>query len=327
MATEGRTGMAMTLSNQDLRLTVLAEPGGGIADFSMLGPNKFFYPVMRRAAHGESSASLLGCFFMAPWVNRIAGAAFPFAGQTVKLRATTAEGTAMHGDVRARAWEILDRTPVSARLACDLGGVADANWPWRCVVEGRYELQGRTLRIDMAVRNTDTRAMPAGIGIHPYFCRRLWSDRDEPTLATRVGVRYPLAGGVPTGPGVADELCAKLNAGGPVPTEPVDGVFGGYGGRSEITWAGSGVRLVMTSSANLGHMVLFTPSAPAGGGGGGGGGGQGGPLAHFCVEPQSAVNDAFNRAGMGEEGTGTVSLGPGESLEAWCELRMERLGG
>ena len=66
----------ITLANDSLRLSIAPELGAGIADFSIKGPTGFFFPLMRRSATGETNASLLGSFFMAPWVNRIRGARF-----------------------------------------------------------------------------------------------------------------------------------------------------------------------------------------------------------------------------------------------------------
>ena len=145
----------ITIESERLRLSIDPNVGAGIADFSVLGPGKYWYPIMRRSAPGETNPSSLGSFFMAPWVNRIAGAKFAFNGVERQLKPTTADGNAQHGDVRKRAWTILDRTPMSARLELDSKRCEGVNWPWSFLCQARYELSPATMELELSVKNTD----------------------------------------------------------------------------------------------------------------------------------------------------------------------------
>lgn len=307
---------AVHLEAGRLRLSVLPDVGAGIADFSIKGPSGYFFPIMRRAAPGESNASLLGSFFMAPWCNRIAGAKFTFQGRERVLAANTADGMAQHGDVRKRAWTVLDRGDDFVELGLDSRACADVNWPWafacRAVFRLSGDARGGELRIDLSVENTEGRPWPAGCGHHPYFMRRLWDDADELHVLAPVTGRYALDRGCATGPAAPDLLSRMLGASSPVPAEPVDAVFGGFGGQAELFWPRSGVRLTVQTSKNLGHLVYYAPHArPAEGSS---------PLSFVAVEPQSQVNNALNLEG--QSGVGTVILQPGERLETTCRFKV-----
>lgn len=308
----------ITLANDSLRLSIAPELGAGIADFSIKGPTGFFFPLMRRSATGETNASLLGSFFMAPWVNRIRGARFVFRGKEHQLRPTTADGLAQHGDVRKRAWRVLEQTADRAALEFDSRSVTDSNWPWAYVCRAIYALTKDTMSIELSVTNTDSSPFPAGCGHHPYFARRLWHDEDVIELQANVGGKYPLSGGCASGPAASDPLSAHFASLRPLPPQSLDAVFANFGGSATLRWPASGVSLRIEASKELSHLLVFAPHAPSA---------AGGPLSFIAVEPQSQVNDAFNLAasqghepgGPGDP-TGTVVLEPGATLSTTCRF-------
>lgn len=306
----------ITLANELLRLSIAPELGAGIADFSIKGPTGFFFPLMRRSAPGETNASLLGSFFMAPWVNRIRGARFVFRGKEHQLRPTTADGLAQHGDVRKRAWRVLEQTTDRVALEFDSRSVTDSNWPWAYVCRAAYSLTKDAMTIELSVTNTDSAAFPAGCGHHPYFARRVWSDADVIELQAGVGGKYPLTGGCASGPAARDPLAAHFAASKPLPTQTLDAVFAGFSGAATLRWPASGVSLRVEASKELSHLLVFAPHGAAGG-----------PLSFIAVEPQSQVNDAFNLAhtlghepGSASDPTGTAVLEPGATLSTVCRF-------
>lgn len=302
--------MPITISNPRLRLTIDPALGAGIADFSIAGPAKGWYPLMRRAAPGESNPSNLACFTMAPYSNRLRDARFTFDGRTHQLRPTSAPGVtpvvAQHGDVRARPWSILDRSPLSARLAFTSRDHDGVNFPFAFSSIIRYELRDDRLLIDLSVTNDDAHAMPAGCGLHPYFPRALFRHDDAVTVRVPCAHEYPLSNGLPTGAPALSPLVEHFKAARPLPSAPVDTVLGGFSGVAQIEWPQSGVTLTMRTSPNLGHVVLFAPHTGAQGGG---------PLPYLAVEPVTNVNDGFNLHAQGAPGTGVQVLAPGESLQ------------
>ncbi|MBY0113148.1 MAG: aldose 1-epimerase [Phycisphaerales bacterium] len=306
----------ITLANDTLRLGIDPNLGAGIADFSTKGPTGFFFPLIRRAAPGETNASLLGSFFMAPWVNRIRGARFVFRGKEHQLRPTTADGLAQHGDVRKRVWRVLEQSGDRVSLEFDSRSVTDSNWPWAYVCRATYALTKDTMTIELSVTNTDTSAFPAGCGHHPYFARRLWNDSDVIELQAGVGGKYPLAGGCASGPAASDPLSSHFAAMRPLPPQALDAVFAGFDGAATLRWPSSGVSLRIEASKELSHLLVFAPHDK-------------GALSFIAVEPQSQVNDAFNLAkSLGHEPgdpgdpTGTVVLEPGATLRTVCAFTV-----
>lgn len=320
----------ITLESPLLRCSIAPALGAGIADFSIKGPSGFYFPMMRRSAPDEANASLLGSFFMAPWVNRIRAGRFAFAGREHTIRTNTADGMAQHGDVRKRPWTVVSHSASAATLEFDSRRFTDVNWPWAFSSRAVYTLtptaRGGVLGVDLSIRNLDTSPFPTGVGHHPYFERRLWDDADDLQLSMPVGARYPLKDGCAIAPAATDDLTRHLRTLSPIPNEHIDAVFAADsaslasrdGNTAVLHWPSSGVRLSIRASANLGHWILYAPHArpedarrPS-------------PLAFVAVEPQSQVNDAFNlETKTGAGGTGTVALGAGEELVTRCEFEVE----
>lgn len=315
-ANAGAAMSNVVIESDRLRLEIVPALGGGVADLSLRGPLGFFFPLWRRARSDAAYFNDLASYTLAPWSNRIAGAAFEFEGRVHRLRADWPDGTAIHGIAKSRPWKILDRSPFSARLGFDSRGFGDMNWPWPFTSVIRYELDGAALVTDLSIRNVGDSPMPAGCGFHPYFMRTLWDLRDEVRVGARTGGRYPCSGMLPTGPARPDEITAHLGAGQPLGTLDLDDVFAGFEGGAEVVWPASGVRARMECSGNLGHAVVFTPQHRREGGG---------PLPWFCLEPVSMVNDGFNLMGRGQAGTGVAVLEPGESVDFSWRLAVEDL--
>src|SRR5262249_47187406 len=155
-----------------LRAAINPGLGAALCELSLEGEHG--WADVLRTARGASRFTDTSMYLMAPWTNRIAGARFAFQGKEYRLRSDWEDGSAIHGDVKTRSWQILDRTPLSARLALDSRGLSDSNWPWPYRAEVRYEIDGLSLRVDLSVQNLGDTPMPAGMGFHPFFQRRLW---------------------------------------------------------------------------------------------------------------------------------------------------------
>jgi aldose 1-epimerase len=304
----------ITLDTGRRRCEIDPDLGAAVTDFSVAGPGGHWFPLLRRAAAAEHKPGAAASFLMAPWTNRIAGAAFAFGGRTHRLRANNADRTAIHGDVRSRAWTILDRSPLSARLTLNAAAWPDMNFPFPFTATIRYELSDGGLSTELSITNTGTAPMPAGCGFHPYFMRTLWDAGDAVELRCRCAGRYPAAQQLPTGPANADAITARLSTGGALADLELDDVFGGWNGHAQVRWPGSGVTARLECSAELGHLVIYTPRSTVG---------AKGPMPWFAVEPVSMVNDGFNLMARGMEGTGVAVLETGGSLSVRFWLRVE----
>ena len=156
--------------------------------------------------------------------------------------------------------------------------------------------------------------MPAGCGHHPYFHRHLHSDADDLLVRMGVEARYECEGCIPDGSMSDDEACALLRSGKPIGNPGLDDVFSGFDGRCVLEWPQSGVRLTMTCSDELGHVVVYTPREP-----------DGSPNEFVCIEPVSMVNDGFNLLDRGDAKTGVRVLEPGQTLRTRTTLEFSSL--
>jgi aldose 1-epimerase len=301
-----------TITIREGPLAAMIEPGLGAGLSGLVLEGSHGRADVLRAATGAARFTDLSMYLMAPWTNRIAGARFVFEGKEYRVRADWEDGSAIHGDVKTRAWRVLDRTPVSARLAYDWRDVGDSNWPWPYAAEVRYEIEDGSLRTDLGVQNLGDTPMPAGLGFHPFFKRRLWGEDDVRVKVVTNG-RYPVKDIIPSGPARPDDVTAALSMGGALGTLALDDVFAGFQQPAVITWLTSGVEAIIESSVNLGHVVVFSPKAKAG------------MEPWFCVEPVSTVTDAFNLASRGQAGTGVTVVKPGEWMRATMTIRIRDL--
>ncbi len=309
----------VVVENERLRLALIPSLGAGIGDLLVRAPSGEFVPLWRRAAPGVSWWNDMSCYALAPWCNRIAGGVFRFRGRGVELPADWPDGTAIHGLVKDKPFELLDRSPVSARFSFDSrrhgSGDAVRAWPWAFTCTLRYELEESALRLGIAVNNLGDSPMPCGVGFHPYFCRRLWSPEDDAVVGMNVAGRYPCADMIPSGAACPDVLTERFAEGAPLGTLELDDVFGGSDGRMSVTWPACGVRATFECSPEFGHAVVYSTLD------GGGPGAR--PSRHFCLEPVSMVNDGFNLFERGWTGTGVRVLEPGESMRGTVRLVIE----
>jgi aldose 1-epimerase len=114
----------------------------------------------------------------------------------------------------------------------------------------------------------------------------------------------PLPEGMPTPLTTAQDFSTRREL-----DVALDTCFSGWDGVAEMVWPASKVRVVMHSSSNMSHLVLFSPP--------------GKPF--FALEPQSQMTDGFNFLAKGERNTGVAVIAPGEELSVWFSLTVEKL--
>lgn len=306
------------LDAHPLRAAIDPALGASITDLAIAGPNiaTDHTPLLRRSMPGVGDPGQTASFVMAPWTNRIKDARFEFQGTPHQLRVNFPDNTAIHGVARDAPWRITDRTPVSARLVYDSRADESANFPFPFACTQRFELAPDHLSVELSVTNLSDAPMPAAVGHHPQFNRHLFSATEEPTLRVEVASRYPCEGCLPTGLPEDDEHSRRLREGAPVGNHNLDDVFAGFSGRAVITYPDSRVRVTLDCSEAFTHAVIYTPRAndradsP--------------PRPWFCVEPCTAVNNAFNLMNQGHPATGVRVLEPGQTLDTSMRYHVER---
>ncbi|CAM3807214.1 aldose 1-epimerase [Deinococcus frigens] len=294
-----------TIASDALTLEVLPDLGASILNLRAASGR----PVLRAVDPADvQTSSQCACFLLLPFSNRIRDARFPFGGQDVQLQSNTKDGLAQHGDVRNRPWTVTRAS--GSHLICDFDSrnFTDMNWPWAFTARVEYRLHGPHLDTTITLTNADTRDMPAGMGLHPYFERL--QDGTDPALEFGAPLTYD-----------TDER--QLTLGGPrevqrdedyrVPTRigprQIDRTYTAWDGIVRLDWSADGRparALIQTADNVFSHLVVFT--APDG---------------NLALEPVSHATDAFNLAAQGVAGVDLRVLSPGQSLAGTARITLE----
>lgn len=233
-------------------------------------------PILR--GHGVGLDALdWGCYPLIPWSNRIPGATLRVDGIVHELPVNHHDGSAIHGLATSCAWSVVEQTERRVELAVDLNG-----GPYDVRGSQTYELSEGRLDLRLRATNTGTRAVPVGIGIHPWFTAgaiEVPADRRWPGEPLPTGAPIPVAG--------HHDLRTSTVA------APMDACFTGLT-RSWVDVPGARLRW----EGPVTHVVVF--SARPG---------------WVCVEPVTMANDGFALADAGVAGHGVQVLAPGSSIE------------
>jgi aldose 1-epimerase len=176
----------------------------------------------------------------------------------------------MHGDGWARPWTVERSDRHSADILYDHDG--RDGWPFRYRARQTYRLEGDALTVGMSLENLETRSVPAGLGLHPFFVRdgetqlscrmqHAWLTDAEVLPVERIAV--PARWDFTTLRGV-DEVT-------------VDSGFEGWDGSASVVWPRARLRLDMEATAPFRDLVIYIPPERP----------------YFCVEPVSHVPGAI----------------------------------
>lgn len=296
----------IALESGELRLELAPDVGAGVVGlWARAGSG--WEAIMRptpETAVDERNSSGLASFVLAPYSNRIRGARLEFGGRQHQLEPNTPEGNAQHGDVRRRPWQLLEHDARRALLAIDSRDFPDFNYPWPLSVQIEYGLDGRVQTTRLSLTNPGTRPMPAGIGLHPYFRRRIAGSGADALLSLGATSVYqtgpdliPTAAAVPVPPEL--DLTSPRSTSGLA----LNHGFTSWDGRATLAWPGAGLALELHADPVFSHLVAYT--APDG---------------SIALEPVTNATDGFNLMARGVPGTGVRVLQPGETL--YGEVRL-----
>ena len=250
--------------------------GGSVVRFAVEGPGGAFDLLRPAGAVTEAAGPGAGnaCYPLVPFSNRIANGRLDVGGQEIVLKPNwPGQRHPMHGDGWTHSWTVEREDSRSAELAYEHEG--REGWPFRYRARQTFRLGEDGLVVALSIENLESREVPAGLGLHPFFAREA-----DTELACRVGGVWRAD---------AEALPVDRVA---VPPEwdfavsrPVDGVvldncFDGWDGRATIRWPRQASGLVLEATQPFRHLVIYVP--------------KGRP--YFCVEPVSHANGAVTRA-------------------------------
>lgn len=248
-----RSSAPLVLEAGDAHLIVRPEAGGRMTSLVIDGDE-----LLVTAGEGPIR---WGCYPMAPFAGRIGDGRFTFRGRDVRLPPNLPPH-AIHGTVFTRPWTAVGPD----RMAVDLG----PDWPFRGRVEQAFRLGADGLEVELRLEADEP--MPATIGWHPWFRRRLRGTderRMEPSAEVVVDVDAATmfergADGLPTG---------RLVPPGP---RPWDDCVTDLGSPPRVSWPGRRTLELRSSTA---YWVIYDAEPHA-----------------VCVEPQTAPPDIVNLA-------------------------------
>lgn len=236
-----------------------------------------------------------GCFVMAPFANRIADGRFSFTGRDHRIPVNRpAEGMAIHGCARDRAWRVVEATGAGATLALHLDEPA---LPWRFDLVQRVTLGAAGVLVTLDLTNRGAAPMPFGIGLHPWFCKTEAARLEfAPARLHRRDARgLPLPETDPQ-PGFTPGAGQNLGD-----LHWLDGCASDWSGRARLRIGA--LDLILAATGALRHLQVYVPDDR--------------PV--FCAEPVSHLPDAVNRPDLGPQAAMTV-LAPGDSLSGTMRI-------
>jgi aldose 1-epimerase len=173
---------------------VVTEVGAGLRVFDVAG-----VPFVE--SYAEDAAPPMGAgAVLVPWPNRVAGARWMLDGEPQPLDVTEpARGNAIHGLVHQRPWRVTEHTGSSVTLEIDIDPAPGWPVPLRTMVS--YAVDRGGLTVTHVVENIGHRAVPFGVGTHPYpRAGRSATDDCELRLAASTVLPLDPERMVPSGP-------------------------------------------------------------------------------------------------------------------------------
>lgn len=105
---------------------------------------------------------------LAPWIGRLAGGTYTFQGRTHRVPIDEPErGTALHGLVATRPWDVVEHTDTSLTLRIRLA--LPKGYPFDLDLTATYLLDDTGLHVELLAVNRGSDAAPYGCAIHPYL--------------------------------------------------------------------------------------------------------------------------------------------------------------
>lgn len=284
----------------EARVLVAPAVGGALAAFEWNGT------AILRPTRPESLATgavrEFACYPLVPFSSRIAEATLHWDGDAFALpRYLPAEPHAIHGNGWQRAWDIVEVGSDHAllQLAHEPVGEHAHEWPFPFRARQAFALVDNALTLRLDIFNTGERTFPFGLGWHPFFPR---STAMELEIRTG-GVWLTDATRLPTRHAAVPpdwDFTRRRTVGATV----VDNCFTGWRAPAIIRWPERALAVEMSADAACDHLVVFIPQ----------------DRDFIAVEPVTHMTDAFNRAAVGQQDTGTRRLEPRAAFS--CTMRL-----
>jgi aldose 1-epimerase len=274
---------------------MLDRRGAVIAAFQWRGTDGVEIPLMRSNAAYAGDPLTASCFPLLPFCNRVRDNRFSFEGRPYSFEANQPwDRHYLHGDGWLTDWDVRAQTPTSVIFA--MQRAPDASSPYAYAATIAATLTPDRLRLTLGIENTGDRALPFGLGLHPYFpltaattlyapAQSFFTEEAEFMPGERLQVPDDLDFARPRTP----------------PRRWINNGFSGWDGHAEIMWSERGLALRIAADAAFRDYFVFMSDTRFEPGFAGD---------YFCFEPMTHHADAHHAADLG----GLVVLAPGQLL-------------
>jgi aldose 1-epimerase len=141
---------------------VVVEVGGGLRAYDVDGT-----PVVDGFGEDEQITAARGQV-LAPWPNRLHGGRYTWDGVEHEVPLDEpAQGNALHGLVRFRAWRVAERSGDAVTMALRLH--PSPPYPFCLDLTARYALTDDGLVVEHTATNVGAQPAPYALGTHPYI--------------------------------------------------------------------------------------------------------------------------------------------------------------
>lgn len=256
----------------------------------------------------RSGEKYTGAFNMFPTPCRLADCTYSYDGRTITQN-KRGEKVFIHGLVRDEAFSF---TAEPARIVSWIdfnpGTPVYEGFPFACTFKMIHSLDETGLTVTFQVINRDTRRLPFGYGIHPYW--RLQGSRDGVLIRVPCDNLLESKDLVPTGGTVPiDGSPFDFRKPKPLGALLPDNIFWKRqpGETAEVQFATLGRKLVIEASDQFPHMIVYT-AAGAG---------------YVCVENLTTSPNAQNViAKAGNAVANVLFAEPGQTVEGWVRYSV-----
>ncbi len=283
----------LSLRTGELAVDLAPSAGGAIARFA--AGNHDLLRQMPEADRHSGRGNNGSAYPLVPFSNRIKDGQLVFEGKTFHLKQNwPGVNHPMHGDGWSHAWQVVRSDAHSAEIAYEHARDGESGgWPFRYRARQTYRLEADRLTIVLALDNLEDHAVPAGIGLHPFFVREADTElqtRTEAVWRTDAEV-LPIAR-IVVPPAFDFSKSRNVNE------VTLDNGFDGWDGRATIRWPSRKLRVVLEASVIFRHAVIYVPPGKP----------------YFCVEPVSHANGRVGR----------THLDAGATLSGEIVFRVEK---
>ena len=264
----------LSLRTGPLAVDLAPSAGGAIARFAA-GDRDMLRPMVeadRHSGRGNNGSA----YPLVPFSNRIKDGRLVFGGKTIELKRNwPGVNHPMHGDGWCHGWQVVRSDAQSAEIVYEHARDGEnGGWPFRYCARQAYRLEADCLTVIMALDNLEDHAVPAGLGLHPFFVRDADTElqcRTEAVWRTDAEV-LPIAR-IVVPPAFDFSKSRNVN------DVTLDNGFDGWDGRATIRWPSRKLRVDLEASVLFRHAVIYVPPERP----------------YFCVEPVSHANGRVGR--------------------------------